>query len=93
MDYYTEFNYPLEGDITKYVDELEKGLQPSIEPYDNHNAKFLIKNEEKCVTSNDSDEPTLPIRVVYLVKSAVLNIENRKAIRKASITITTTAKP
>jgi hypothetical protein len=82
MDYYTEFKYPLEGDITKYVEELEKGLQPSIEPYDNHNTNFLVKNEEKCVTSNDSDEPTLPIRVVYLVKSAVLNIENRMAIRQ-----------
>ena len=82
LGYETEFVYPIEGDIRNYVDEMEQGEKLSVNPYDNHNINFIIKNEGKCVTSNDDEEGTLPIRVVYLVKSALGNVENRRAIRR-----------
>ena len=82
LRYETEFVYPIEGDIRNYVDEMEQGEKLSVNPYDNHNINFIIKNEGKCVTSNDDEEGTLPIRVVYLVKSALGNVENRRAIRR-----------
>ena len=82
LRYETEFVYPIEGDIKNYVDEMEQGEKLSVNPYDNHNINFIIKNEGKCVTSNDDEESTLPIRVVYLVKSALGNVENRRAIRR-----------
>ena len=82
LDYDTEFEYPIEGDIMKYVEEMESGKKPSVEPYDNHNVKYLIKNEEKCATINDLSNAKLPIRAVYLVKSSILNYKNRNAIRR-----------
>ena len=83
-DYYTEFEYPLEGDIEKYREDMERGVKPSVTPFPNHDTKFKITNEGKC---DDTDEEqtaseTLPIRIVYLVKSAVSNFKNRNVIRK-----------
>jgi len=80
LDYESEFEYPIEGDITKYVEEMQNGLKTSISPYDNHNVKFISKNEEKCAFSDESSSH--PIRAVYLVKSALSNVKNRNAIRK-----------
>ena len=83
-DYYTEFEYPLEGDIEKYIEEMEKGVQPSVTPFPNHDTKFKITNEGKCDDTDDEQtaSETLPIRIVYLVKSAVSNFKNRNVIRK-----------
>ena len=81
LDYRTEFKYPIEGDITRYIAEMKQGSNLSIKPFDNHNVNFLIKNEKKCITSNN-DGSNLPLRIVYIVKSAIANVENRKAIRR-----------
>ena len=83
LDYETEFKYPIEGDITQYIREMEQGLKPSITPFKNHAMKFKIKNEGKCMDANNvSEEENLPIRIVYIVKSAISHFENRNAIRK-----------
>ena len=82
LDYESEFEYPIEGDITKYVEEMQNGLKTSISPYDNHNVKFISKNEEKCAFSDEFPPSSHPIRAVYLVKSALSNAKNRNAIRK-----------
>ena len=81
LNYRTEFKYPIEGDLTKYMAEMKQGSNLSIKPFDNHNVNFLIKNEKKCITSNN-DGSNLPLRIVYIVKSAIANVENRKAIRR-----------
>ena len=82
LDYETKFEYPMEGDIMKYIEEMENGLTPSVKPYNNHNVRLSIKNEEKCSFVKDESTSDLPIRVVYLVKSSISNFKNRNAIRK-----------
>ena len=82
LDYESEFEYPIEGDITKYVEEMQNGLKTSISPYNNHNVKLISKIEEKCAFSDEFVTTSLPIRAVYLVKSAISNVKNRNAIRK-----------
>ena len=34
---------------------MEQGEKLSVNPYDNHNINFMIKNEGKCVTSNGTN--------------------------------------
>ena len=81
MNYFTEFKYPIEGDITKYVESMERGKIPNVDGFNNHFIHFVIKNKGKCVKDDNSDNASLQINVVYLVRSSIVNIDNRNAIR------------
>ncbi|XP_054285181.1 beta-1,3-galactosyltransferase brn [Macrosteles quadrilineatus] len=76
-DFYTEFEYPLEGDVSVYVQEMRDGHKPSHEPINEYNFPFIHDCKFKC-----SNEIT-PLRVVYLVKSALKHFNNRLAIRNS----------
>ncbi|KAG8265510.1 beta-1,3-galactosyltransferase brn [Homalodisca vitripennis] len=76
-DFYNEFSYPLEGDISVYVNELREGRKPSHEPINQYNYPFIHNCKYKC--GNDDG----PLRVVYIVKSAASHYQNRLAIRNS----------
>ena len=80
----TQFTYPMEGNITGYAADLERGVAPSVTPYDQHDYEFKILNKNKCDVSTNFSlavNSSMPISVTCLVKSAVDHFENRKVIR------------
>lgn len=76
FDYFD--NYPLEGDITHYVDQLKRNLKPSVDPINEYKYSFLSSCETKCVLPADEK-----LRLVYIVKSATLHFDRRQAIRQS----------
>lgn len=76
-DYYTEFSYPLEGEITFYVNQIRKGEKPIRAPINSYNYDFISDCKHKCF--NDG----APLRIVYIVKSALEHFDRRRAIRKS----------
>lgn len=84
-DYYTEFDFPLFGDINIRIVNFKPGEIPQNSPYENHNYKFSITNQETCHSSNEKIANTIikkpNIDLVIFVKSAAPNFKRRRAIR------------
>lgn len=78
-DFYTDFNYPLEGDILKYVRQLRNGETPTVLPINIYNYTFINKADEKCMAGDRLGRP----RLVILIKSALDHYENRLLIRQS----------
>jgi len=78
--YEKEFSYPIEGDISRYVDEMKRGDTPSLEPFMNHNYYILKNPREKCLS--EDLEHYDDIRVLYLVKSSANHFKQRQTIRE-----------
>jgi len=78
--YRREYTYPLEGRILNYVDEMKRGDKPSVRPIYNHNYRILKNPKQKCL--DDAGVQYTPLRLVYIVKSAIPHFEQRKTIRK-----------
>nr|SVE75172.1 EOG090X07IA [Daphnia dolichocephala] len=74
-DYYTEFSYPLEGDLQPLVKELILGKKPLIKPINVFNYTYLKSCMDKC-SSNSSP------KLLFVVKSAIQHFEQRQAIRQ-----------
>ena len=85
-DYYTEFDFPVLGDINALIDDFKPGEIPNNTPYDNHNYNFLIKPQDSCQSSNENSKKEIikqpNIDLAIFVKSAALNFNRRTAIRK-----------
>ena len=89
-DYFDAFEYPIYGNVSIYIDELNKGLEPSVTRYMNHNYTFLISNARTCDEAKEHNKLKLQVdknkssklELVILVKSAVSNVEQRNVIRK-----------
>ena len=89
-DYFDTFKYPIFGNISIYIDELQKGLKPSVTPYMNHNYTFFISNSHTCDKTKEPNKLQLQedqnksskLELAILVKSAVSNVEQRNVIRK-----------
>jgi hypothetical protein len=85
---FTEFDFPVLGDINIFIGELENGITPHVAPYENHNYTFLLSNEHNCdtpVLQTGKDDNTVinkvGIDLVILVKSAASNFDKRHSIR------------
>ncbi|KAF4526801.1 hypothetical protein B566_EDAN016628 [Ephemera danica] len=78
-DYFTEFTYPLEGDITHYIDQLRSGGLSEQPPINVYNYTFLTDCHEKCHDGHNF----MDIRLVYIVKSEMSHFDRRDAIRKS----------
>jgi len=76
-DYYTSFEYPYNGHIHTSVLQLRYSQRPDIAPINSYNYEFITDCSEKC----RSDGNMLPVRIVYMVKSAPEHRDRRKAIR------------
>lgn len=74
-DYYTEFSYPLQGNLQPLVKELIVGNEPPIKPINVFNYSYLKLCHDKC-SSNAN------LKLLYVVKSALHNFEQRQAIRQ-----------
>jgi hypothetical protein len=79
LDFYTNFNYPLEGNIQKYVLQLRNMEVPDVAPINIYNCTFISSCSKKCVESDYSGK----LRLVYIVKSAVSHFDRRLAIRNS----------
>ncbi|KAL0274307.1 UNVERIFIED_CONTAM: hypothetical protein PYX00_006760 [Menopon gallinae] len=66
------FRYPYDGDVTEYVLRIRQGLKPALPPINYYNYSYLTTAEERCEDG---------LKLVYLVKSALENVERRQAIR------------
>jgi hypothetical protein len=78
-DYFTEFTYPLEGDIQHYVEQLKGGGLSEQAPINVYNYTFLMDCHEKC----HNGQQFLDVRLVYIVKSDMSHFEHREAIRQS----------
>ncbi|XP_069698586.1 beta-1,3-galactosyltransferase brn isoform X1 [Periplaneta americana] len=79
VDFYTSFNYPLEGDIQKYVLQLRNMEVPDVAPINTYNYTFISSCDKKCRETDHSGK----LRLVYIVKSAVKHFDRRIAIRNS----------
>ena len=80
-DYFKEFTYPLEGDITPFMEEMRSGRNPSVDPINPHDYLMIKQAKRKCIMDN-SEFKDKDIRVVYIVKSALDHFKRREIIRK-----------
>ena len=80
-DYYSNFEYPIKGDIQVHIERLRRGQEPLETPINPHDYMIVRKSRDKCII-DDPNDIRQKIRVVYLVKSALDHFEQRKVIRK-----------
>ncbi|XP_076247310.1 beta-1,3-galactosyltransferase brn [Calliopsis andreniformis] len=78
IDYDTNFVYPYEGDVHEFVNALRHNDKPAVDPINEYNYTFILDNKQKCVDAGYNK-----FRVVYVVKSAMENFEQRMAIRNS----------
>lgn len=74
IEFDENFRYPYDGDINEFVQRLQQGLKPDMEPINVYNHSYISTCSMKC----NSDEK---LRLVYLVKSSIYNVDRRQAIR------------
>lgn len=79
-DFFTQFSYPIVGDVSHYAEKMKNGERPSVKPVYNHDYSFYKTPNAKCLSQDASHYENL--RVLYLVKSALPHFEQRNAIRK-----------
>lgn len=78
-DFYTEFEYPLGGDVLEYAKQMRRGEQPAVKPINWYNYTFVSAATHKC---QDSDGRLLHPRLMIVVKSAMDHFGQRDAIRQ-----------
>lgn len=78
-DFYSEFEYPLEGDVLEYAKQMRRGEQPPVQPINWYNYSFVTAAEHKC---QDNGGRLLRPKLTIVVKSAMNNFAQRAAIRQ-----------
>lgn len=78
-DFYTEFHYPLDGDVPHYVYQVRHGHVADTPPLNTFNYTFLYNPKQKCKEDGFDLKP----QVVFLVKSAMNHFKRRNAIRSS----------
>lgn len=76
-DFYSTFSYPLDEEISEFVSELREGRKLTHEPINGYNFSYIHNCKYKCANEDG------PLRVVYIVKSALTNFQNRISIRNS----------
>ena len=79
-DFYTEFFYPIEGNVPELAADLKAGHVPKIKPINKHDYTMVKKAKGKCLEEDGVHYHSL--RLVYLVKSAINHFDRRAVIRK-----------
>lgn len=74
---FEDFTYPLEGDISVYVNQLLSNKRPDVEPINSYNYKFDYLPECEPEDLNKKHK-----KLTIIVKSAVKNYDKREAIRQ-----------
>lgn len=80
-DFYKDFNYPLNGDVLKYANEVRQGKKPEVDPINLYNFTYIYNCKHKCW--NDEDERVTVPKLVFIIKSAMRNLARRNAIRQS----------
>lgn len=78
VTYDDKFVYPYEGNIHEFVNALKHHEKPTVDPINEYNYTYVLENKQKCIDAGYST-----FHVVYLVKSALENVERRAAIRNS----------
>lgn len=69
------FEYPFDGDVSKYVMELRSNIEPSKQPINEYNYSYITESLQKC-------QDLTPLRLIILVKSALQHFDQRYIIRR-----------
>lgn len=80
-DYYTKFSYPLDVNIDEILVAVKSSKEPPVEPINEYNYRFKIKNNKKCKQDNDNEYDRVVI--LYVIKSALSHVKQREGIRKS----------
>lgn len=80
-DFYTNFHYPLEGDVIKFAKQLRRGQQPDTPPINQYNYTYRIDCSDKC--RRPDEDGYLAPRLVFIIKSAMNHFDRRNAIRQS----------
>ena len=97
-DYDKEFDWPLYGNISILMSQLERGETPSISPFKNYDHSYLIDNRNRCLSDIfglDVLRKFFPSKwisylstittypyLLIIVKSTVQDFEQRNIIRR-----------
>lgn len=76
---FANFKYPLDEDITVYIEQLRNGDLSDRAPINVYNYTFLSDAHDKCLSGGTFSE----LRLIYLVKSSMPNFDKRQAIRNS----------
>lgn len=81
---FEDFLYPIEGDISVYVKQIQSNQKPDVDPINLY--YFTYDHLPKCQLDDDlkSQQTSLKFKksLTIIVKSAVKNVETREAIRR-----------
>uniref|UniRef100_A0A336LJU9 Hexosyltransferase n=1 Tax=Culicoides sonorensis TaxID=179676 RepID=A0A336LJU9_CULSO len=77
-DFYSDFDYPLQGDVPKFVKLLRNGKLPNVKPINSYEYPYINEVRQKCFAENLTVKPHL----VIIVKSALDHFEKRLYIRQ-----------
>ena len=97
-DYHKEFEWPLYGNISILMSQLERGETPSISPFKNYDHSYLIDNKNRCLSDIfglDVLRKFFPSKwisylstilthpyLLIIVKSTIQDFEQRNIIRR-----------
>lgn len=76
-DYFTNFEYPYNGDIHTSVLQLRYNQKPDIQPINLYKYDYIKDCHHKCMNNGN----VVPTRLIYIVKSAPEHFDLRIAIR------------
>ncbi|XP_030767880.1 beta-1,3-galactosyltransferase brn isoform X2 [Sitophilus oryzae] len=76
IDFYSGFHYPYDGDIEPLINQLRHNETPSVPPINEYNFIYYKNCDRKCKDITD-------LRLIYIVKSAASNFQQRLAIRSS----------
>lgn len=75
-DFYEDFHYPYDGDITIFIQQLRNNQLPKISPINEYKFEYLKDCKNKC-------ENDVQLRLLFVIKSSVANFNRRAAIRNS----------
>ncbi len=81
QDFHKEFEYPLEGNVKKWAEQLKRGAVPDVAPVNKHEYAILKNAKGKCVDGEGGHY--VKLRLAYVVKSAMEHFERREAVRRS----------
>lgn len=83
LDFNADFSYPMVGDVRKFARQLRHGQRPDRPPINLYNYTFLETAEHKCAADDSSAATFIAPRLVFIIKSAMENVDQRNAIRSS----------
>ena len=75
LDYDTQFTYPLDSEVSFYVNLMLSGQQSPVTPLESHQFRYLTDPGDRCAGQR-------PLRLLMAIKSAPEHADRRRVIRQ-----------